>query len=132
MSVQQSFELIKKNISDSTEEHLDQFWVWIVAMRYNLIEKDDESGYYKLITSPDFVVSDFLITTRRIKEIESSLYTTDKKWVTTNFSPFSDPFDEAIEDTTPFALDKEGNMVEWSEQNSYRELGGFTIQLEID
>ena len=85
MSVKQSFDRIQNMIVDTTEERLDQFWVWIVYMRNNLIEndqeKDQENDLYELIGTPDYVVSDFHVTTRRIKEEASSKYTSDKRWV---------------------------------------------------
>ena len=93
---------------------------------------DEETGFYKLSDSPDFLVTDFHITTRRMKEETPAYYIDNKKWVTTDFSPFIDKFDPAIEDTTPFAIDKEGTMLEHSIDETYRHLGGFHILLKID
>lgn len=67
-----------------------------------------------------------------MKEEPASQYTEDMKWVSTDFSPFTDVYDPAIEDTEPFAIDENGTMAEHSIEKSYRQLGGFQLQLAID
>ena len=104
MSVQQSFELIRSNIVDTTELNLDQFWVWIYEMRINLFVCEEESLLYRMKDSPDYLVTDFHITTRRINEVSSSKYTDDLKWITTSFRPFVDEFNAEFEATTPFQI----------------------------
>ena len=73
-SVQQTFEPFL-DVSDDSEQNLERFWNWIVSMRTLLFEKEESTGFYKLEGSPDYVVTDFHITTRRIKEVNSSQYT---------------------------------------------------------
>ena len=67
MSVQQSFELLSSNIKDRTEEDMEHFWLWINTIRLSTLTEEIETGYYKVSNSPDYVISDFHITTRRIK-----------------------------------------------------------------
>lgn len=33
------------------------------------MEKEEDTGYFKVLGAPDYVVTDFLITTRRINEV---------------------------------------------------------------
>ena len=114
MSVQQSFQLINDVITDSgnaDSKNLSVLWQWINGIKTGLFEKEEETGFWKLQDSPDYLVTDFHFTTRRIKEVEISNYTSDKKWITTGFRPFSDEFDEEFEDTTPFVWKPDGTML---------------------
>ena len=77
-------------------------WDWILALRLQIIEKETKTGYYKMKSSPDFVVSDLHITTRRIKEVPNTDYPQIKQWITPNFNPFADEFDSDIYDSEPF------------------------------
>ena len=36
-------------------------------MHTRIFEKEEETGFYKIASSPNYVLSDFHITTRRIK-----------------------------------------------------------------
>ena len=74
MSVQQSFELLSSNIKDRTEEDMEHFWLWINTLRISTMTLEEETGYYKIANSPDYVISDFQITTRRIKMKSNEMF----------------------------------------------------------
>ena len=74
MSVQQSFELLSSNIKDRTEADMEHFWLWINTLRLTTIEKEEYTGYYKISNSPDYVISDFHITTRRLKMKSNEMF----------------------------------------------------------
>ena len=135
MSVQQSFQLINDISDDSAsanDANLANFWGWIHRLKTGLFEREEETGFFKLQDSPDYLVTDFHFTTRRINEVSINKYNSDKKWITTGFSPFSDEYDEEFENTTPFVWKPDGTELYHSIEESYRELGGFTATLEVD
>jgi len=86
----------------------------------------------KLAGSPDYFVSDILITTRRAKEEVNEIFGDMKNWVSTEQDPFSHQFDEAFFDTTPFAIDSKGTLVEHQTQGSFGNLGGFAFTIPVN
>jgi len=131
ISVQQSFGLLTKNIKDETVDNIDQFWLSMRTLRLSVIERESESDFYKLTGSPNYVVSDIRITTRRIKEESNSVFADASQWVTTEFEPFIDAFDEAVEDTEEFVIDSEGTFAQHMIEESHNSLGGFVVNLSL-
>ena len=66
------------------------------------MEKEEDTGYYKVVGSPDYAVTDFLITTRRINEVENASDPNLNKWITNDFAPFYDDYDPLINNSTAF------------------------------
>ena len=111
MSVLQSFQLISDKMHDTTANEINQFWVWLAYLGIELAEDDPDTGYLRLAGSPDYFVSDILITTRRAKEEKNAIFPDMTNWVNTKLDPFSDPHDELFFDTTPFVIDDKGTEV---------------------
>ena len=120
------------NIKDKTEYNLEHFWLWINSLRLSIIVEEEETGYYKVNNSPDYVVSDFHITTRRIKQKPNDLYPEISQWVTTDVDPFNDVHTDQFFDTAPFVIDATGTQAEHDTEHTYRELGGFAFSIPIE
>lgn len=86
----------------------------------------------KIMDSPDYVVTDINITTRRVKETTTAGYGDMKMWVSTTLNPFKDEFNEEFWDTTPIVVDAKGTTIEHSVEDTARQLGGFTFSILID
>ena len=71
-------------------------------MRFQLMEKEEDTGYFKVLGAPDYVVTDFLITTRRINEVPNEHDPNIMQWVTNGFSPFEDYYDSKFCNSTAF------------------------------
>ena len=91
---------------DETESNFSQFWTWIAAMKFQVIEKEESTGYFKIKDSPDYVVTDFMITTRRVNEKISTKYNSvaEKQWVTYDLDPWTDEYDPNIYNSTSFII----------------------------
>ena len=103
-SVQQAFSIIKGTDISQTVDNIDPFFLWIANFKKNLIEQETDSGYYKLKNSPNYIVSDIRVTTRRMKMKNNDMLKGVKQWVSTELAPFEDPFNGLIESTEPFSL----------------------------
>jgi len=130
MSVKQSFLLISENIRETTTPDLDQFWVFLVALRLQILQRDPATKLLKIADSPDYSVSDVRITTRRVKETETSIKGL-KKWVTTDFLPFEDIYNPEIYDDTPIQK-YPGEPLLHTTDDTVASLGGFTFTISMN
>ena len=90
---------------------------------------EPDSNYLKIFDSPDYVVSDIRITTRRVKETAETTFGDMKSLVATDINPFEDVFDPEIYDTEPITIDAKGTQIEHSTDDTVRSLGGFTFPI---
>ena len=86
----------------------------------------------RLNQTPLYLVSDILITTRRVREEPVVGFPQLQRWVTTSLDPFEDAFDEAIYDTKPIKIDKKGTSVAHSIEGSHRDLGGVFFPIKVN
>ena len=70
-------------------------------MHTRIFEKEEETGFYKIASSPNYVLSDFHITTRRIKTQQSEDFPDLVSWASIDFDPFGDSFKEDIWESDP-------------------------------
>ena len=53
---------------------MEHFWLWINTLRISTMTLEEETGYYKIANSPDYAISDFHITTRRMKMKSNEMF----------------------------------------------------------
>ena len=85
--------------------------MFLVALRLQILQRDPTTTLLKISDSPDYSVSDVRITTRRVKETETSIKGL-KKWVTTDLLPFEDLYNPEIYDNEPIKIYPDGKLLE--------------------
>ena len=84
----------------------------------------------RLGETPTVILSDFRLTQRRVKLIQSEEQPQFQKWKTNDFTS-SSKFDEDIEDTEEFKIG-EKKYLGHSMTDSYQGRGGFVIFIDLD
>lgn len=84
--------------------------------------------------TPNRVVSNLRITTRRLKLEPDPEYPTDRKrWITDKFNPTRDKFNDKIEESETIYLNyrNKTKAVFFSQEGSFKGLGGLTYSIDL-